>query len=238
MKTLKILAFILVSINAFGQSDNFPNLKKINIVSSDLKATFGFDPNSFALINKKCTDLPKSDFLWCEDDELEEFYKLGDFKSDKLKHAITIGFTFGMSVDPEFILFNSKNKIIGRVYAWNLYLNSNGVFYTSGHVNNFFDQKRKFEINGDTIIEIKQPFYHVGLKSTTKEQITLYSDKRGGEVVAVLPKNYEIEILLAEYGKNEMGAERYFLVKTKFGLVGWINYESPTAIEGLYYAGD
>jgi hypothetical protein len=122
------------------------------------------------------------------------------------------------------------------------YINSFGTIYTTGHVNNMYNRKRKFQIQKDTVIEIKQPYSYVGLKGKILKNIVLYHDKIGNEMVAQLPKGYEIEILLTEAKTKDYESDYNFLVKTDFGLVGWLRLTNEDLFGGilkeLYYAGD
>jgi hypothetical protein len=105
-----------------------------------------------------------------------------------------------------------------------------------------FNKRRKFKIENDTIIEIKQPYYYVGLKGKILKPLTLYSDKGLLNPVAQLPIDYEIEILLAETGSSDFEIDYYYLVKSNFGLIGWIKISDidiwNNLINGFYYAGD
>jgi hypothetical protein len=103
-----------------------------------------------------------------------------------------------------------------------------------------YDRRRKFQIQADTVIEVKQPYNYVGLKGKALRDFVLYKDKQGDEFVAQIPKGYDVEILLAEAETKDFAIDYNFLVKTDFGLVGWLRLDSPTeqVIEGLYYAGD
>ena len=62
----------------------------------------------------------------------------------------------------------------------------------------------------------------------------MYSDKNKREVIAGIPPEYNIEVLL--YDKDT----RLFLIRTEFGLTGWVEVSTfgKIDIEGLYFAGD
>jgi hypothetical protein len=235
-----LFAITLLAFNALGQKNPFPTLKTVTLNDFNTTATFGYDPTCVHLINKKCINLPISDFFHCDNEEMEVAYKLVMFKNTSIKDSITIMFTFGMSMDPEFIFVDNKHNVIGRIYALELYLHANGSIYSSGHTNNMFDKRRKFELKSDTILEVIQPFYYIGLKTVTLEPLTLYASQTSKEVVAVIPKDYEIEVVLAEFKRGEFVSEKYFLIKTKFGLIGWINIEGSNnpKVKGVFFAGD
>ena len=96
-----------------------------------------------------------------------------------------------------------------------------------------FDQRKKFRLEKDKIIEVLQPYYYVGLESKVKKRINIYSTPQQDEVVASLPEGSPVTVLL---NKGEQ-----YLLKTSFGLVGWVlipGGSQETPIEGLYFAGD
>ena len=85
-----------------------------------------------------------------------------------------------------------------------MYVTGNGNLYISGHVNSNFDLKRKLTFTEQNITEVEQPHYYVGLKTKTLAAITLYKTKEMKEVVATLPKDYKIEVLLAETSLQDL----------------------------------
>ncbi|MFL5765564.1 MAG: hypothetical protein ACJ77K_16585 [Bacteroidia bacterium] len=157
-----------------------------------------------------------------------------------MNDSVVILFDGGMSDDPAFKIVSKSGKIIANISCRELFLNSSGTMYTSGHVNNMYNRKKKFQIKNDTVLEITQPFSYVGMKGKTLKDIVLYKDKTGDDIVARLPKGYEIEILLCESGAKDYDMDRIFLVKTDFGLLGWLRDEEINGgvLKELYYAGD
>jgi hypothetical protein len=108
-----------------------------------------------------------------------------------------------------------------------------GFFYVTGHTNNTFNQRRKFTIRDDALVEIRQPFYYVGLETVTKEELDVYADFALTTHVAHLPKNTPITVVV--------NTEDYYLIKTPRDLLGWTKIraeQQDTVIEGLYYFGD
>jgi hypothetical protein len=185
--------------------------------------------------------LAKTDYWSCDSDDAgETMEKVGQFTNDKIADTLQIIYSPGLSVDPLFIISKKNGKIVGRVAALEFYINNNGIIYSAGHTNNMFNQRQKFQLTQDTLLEIRQPFYYVGLKSKTTSPLTLYQSKTGDEIIAQLPKDYEVEILLCDTEKNK--SQKYYLVKTDFGLIGWLRLTSDatydTPIEGLRFAGD
>jgi hypothetical protein len=238
-----LVCLFLSTFQAFGQANNyFPQLTKIKIDGGMNPVVFGYHKSEAKLIRKKGHQLPKNDPWYCPDLDAPCFEKLAAFKNPQFKDSLYVLFSHGPSEDPNFIIATKTGKIVGNVNGLGLYLTSNNTFYVNGHTNNLFDKRRKFQIKSDTISEVTQPFYYVGLQSVTLKDIVLYKDKTSTEVVASLPKGYKVEVLLAEFGRPDFETEEYFLVRSEFGLVGWLrlNRDEPwdSVIKGLFFAGD
>lgn len=226
---------------SYGQEipSYFPNLKKIYFYSNK-KFIFGYDPKTIKFLNTKCSDLSQSDYWYCPSDDYQGIVKLARIYNDKIKDTLDVLFDAGPSDDPEFIISKRDGKIVGRVSALEFYIADNNTIYSTGHTNNMFNKRQKFQLFQDTLLEVKQPYYYVGLKSKTISTLTLYKSKTENEILAVLPKDYDVEILLCEPNKDN--SETSFLVRTEFGLIGWLRlkekYMYETPIEGLHFFGD
>lgn len=243
MKTkLLIAAIVLISaLTVSAQTTNyFPNLLKVTIGNYS-SIYFGYDKASSRLINKPGNLSSLNDPSFRSNPLSEEFI-VAKYKNPGLKDSLIILYNEGLSADPTFVVYNSNHELLGEFLAREFYINSSGTIYTSSHTNNSYNRRCKFQLQNDSIIEVKQPYYYVGLKDKTLKNITLYKDKEGTEVVAQLPKDYEIEILLAEPDTQDYKAIECFLVRTEFGLVGWLRVENigmmGTVLKGLFYAGD
>jgi len=90
-----------------------------------------------------------------------------------------------------------------------------------------------------SLIEVAQAGYYIGLKTQTNSFLTLYSEKNKQNKVAVLPKNYNIEVLLEK--------DDWIMIKTPFGLTGWVKLSDLTtydmskenlSIKNFYFSGD
>ncbi|MBN1294207.1 MAG: SH3 domain-containing protein [Candidatus Latescibacteria bacterium] len=163
----------------------------------------------------------------------------------------TIDFSPGMSADPCFIIFRNdgytlKRLTNGIIGGTQLIVPGDGFLYISGHTNNTFNQRRKYRIDGDTIFEVKQPCYYVGLESVTNREIKLWNDPDAEDeynLVATLPKGSQVIVLLKQI---EQYPNYTYLVRTPFGLTGWVRFKTeelfmwtdPNPIEGLFYRGD
>ncbi len=152
---------------------------------------------------------------------------------------LLLTFNPGPSADPNFEFYKVKNDdfvFLFSIGATEIYIPDNGFIYVSGHTNNMFNKRRKFRYVNDSIVEIKQPFYYVGLSTTTEKPIKLYNDKKMTTVIASLPSGAPVEVVAAEFSESA----EYFLIKTSFGLLGWwkLDHYYSHTIKGLYYAGD
>jgi len=157
----------------------------------------------------------------------------------------TVDFSPGPSVDPNFRIYRNIGGELKRltkpgIGGTHLIIPGDGFLYISGHTNNTFDHKRLFRVEGDEVIEVEQPFFYVGLQSVTNKEIVLTS--LIGQV-ATLPKGTPVTVLLKQ---NENSQQYTYLVKTDFGLVGWVRFKpqelyiinKPNPIEGLFFKGD
>jgi hypothetical protein len=146
--------------------------------------------------------------------------------------------TYGACPESEFYLYDRKTKgLIQSFSALHIVIHGNGTLYTSGHLGEF-DLKQKYSFNGKTFVEDKQPFYYVGLKSVTLNEVKIYGDKQMTRLIAVLPKGAEIEVLVAEVPFGN----KLYLVRTGFGLTGWaplkVDQYKSVDVEGLFYNND
>ncbi|MCC7223060.1 MAG: hypothetical protein IT273_04990 [Chitinophagales bacterium] len=169
-----------------------------------------------------------------------------------------IAYDPGPSDDPSYLVLDAANrkaiKVVASLWALNLVVASNGLLYTSGHTNTMYDKHCKYELERDTIVEVKQPFYYIGLASELYKPFTLYADREMTQPIAQLPKGSKVTVVLAEEYPNpdmpDYPLER-FLFATPFGLTGWTRIESMqadgsddpaaeymTGVKGIYFAGD
>ncbi len=241
-KRLAIL-FLLQIANAssFSQTVSyFPELTK-KLVYASLNTFICYDKGTTTFYNIPCHLLKKTDPSYTEDLKETGGMLVARYKNATLKDSLTILFETGPSDDPLFSVFTKEKKLLLKAFCLGFYINAAGVIYTTGHTNNMYDCRRKFQIQQNEITEIKQPFNYVGLKGNTKKPIVLYQSTTGEAEVAKLPKNSPIEILLAEPADNDK-MDKLFLVKSNFGLVGWLRINDEdifsAIIDGLFFAGD
>ncbi len=242
-QTFLIIFILFLFQTLCGQKKGFfPNLSYVS-VDTTYNVNFGFNPKTTRIINKPCYLLDKKSPFYCEKDSFGVYWVLvGKFKNDKIKDSLNIIYSEGMSADPGFSICKQSGKRIGDFSCLALYLTESGIIYTSGHTNSMFNKRRKLQIQNDTILEIQQPYRYVGMKGRTLKPITLYQEITGELIVAQLPENYEIEILLAESSANDFEVEYNYLVKSEFGLIGWLRITDEdiygSILKELYYAGD
>jgi hypothetical protein len=240
MKLSGFLLLISISFSLFSQEEPFKNLERLEI-DSVLGVIIKYDSSITEVFNKKLKDLNDSDPFYYN--SIEDFSS-HDIKAIKTKIDIKsndeyyIVFSQGPSCDPIFEFYNSIKikKPNFSIKGIKLYIPGNGYIYVSGHTNNLFDTKKKFEIKANKLVEVEQPFYYVGLKTKTLKPVKLYNSQEFTNEIASLPENYDIEVLMYDY-KNKL-----FIVRTDFGLVGWINIgwigQKPDLIDGIFYNGD
>jgi hypothetical protein len=234
MKYLITVAIFISSTLAIAQEidipESFKHLKPV-MVDDEIKAIV-FLPQDYS------STFETNDKL-LEENYLTTFIGLVKLQQSS-KEEYLIGYSPGISVDPHFLIFKKMNdtyKYLFSIYGKQIFVPGNGNIYISGHTNNMFNMKRKFKFKNDTIEEVKQPLFHVGLKTKTLEPITLFADKNLKERVASLPKGSEIEVVASEFADKTS----FFLIKTSFGLLGWWKLDNDfhsMAIEKLFYAGD
>lgn len=203
---------------------------------------FSYPVNSLKLIMQACDSLHPQDDWFCPEPIYSRNWRLGEWTGTSEQASFTIYFSPGPSEDPEFIFVNLNGKEIGRIPALKLLIGSDFMIHASGHTNNMFNKMRLFRIEKDTLMEIKQPFYHVGLEGELLRNITLYSDETCERIQQVLNRGDEVEIVLAlPAGKHE-SYERIYLLRTSSGITGYIRIESEDTygalLEGFFYAGD
>ncbi|MDY0102315.1 MAG: hypothetical protein RBS07_05215 [Lentimicrobium sp.] len=235
---------------AMGQANAaFPQLKWINLGQDATypDGKFGYDPAMFTYIGKELQKLPKTDVCF-EANNNDKYTLIGRYKTSSMKESLNILFTPGASGDPQFRISDVGNKVLWEQVADEMCINGNGVIYTAGNTDKMFNERRKYQLSNTKVNETKQPFCYVGVKGKLLKPITLYTQKKGGTVVANLPVGYEIEVLLAEEdytaGEYGEGLPMNYLARTAFGLVGWLRlteddiHNSNPVLRGLGYMGD
>jgi len=247
MKPYYYIIAALIVLFSFGfdnpqtnpaDDEPFSYLTKLKI--NDHGIYVKYDPKITEVYNTEYGDLSPDDPFY-DDKAGMPPYNIKLLKTKIMRNSDVfyyVLFSHGPSGDPHFLIYEDGkfDKPVFEVYALKLYINGSGNIYSEGHTNNMFNQRRKFHLSNGVFTETEQPYYHVGLKTVTNTSIKLYKSEQMKEVVASLPKNYSVEVLL-----NKKDTQ-LFLIKTDFGLTGWYKPEhlryGMQDIKGLYYAGD
>jgi|GEM_PF-3312998 len=247
MKKLTLIVFGLsILLTTKSQEtkvyQSFENLTELKLPIDHWDLIIKYDPSNSYIIAKQYIDLDSDyngTFSLDETDGCDSWEWI--MLKTKLNRNIDKYYYITFDMCPsgwEFVIYEEGNKkSISDLSAENLVIPGNGTLYTSGHTGNF-NVRRKYELSNNKIVEVEQPYYYVGLKSRTLNTINIYQTKDCKKVIATLPKDYEIEILLTE----ESFTPSLYLVRTSFGLVGWAKlragqYESID-VEGLFYNND
>ncbi|MBR8538382.1 hypothetical protein KDU71_22615 [Carboxylicivirga sediminis] len=233
MNKLIIILGILSMLNCNAQQykvpESFKHLKKVHLESYG--QVFAFLPHDY---ETKISIEEKFN----EENPVETIIGIANVnKTENLNYMIT--FTNAPSDDYSFSFYSidkEKYEYKFTIGGKQLFIPGNGFAYVSGHTNNMFDKKRKIKFEKDTISEVKQPLYFVGLKTKTLKPIKLYESKEKKKIVASLPANSNIEVVVSEFSDDA----HYFLIKTSFGLLGWweLDFYYSREIENLFFAGD
>jgi len=237
---LGLCAFLTTKSQEAKVHQSFENLSEIKLPNSD-KTSIKYDPTISYIIVKQYKELdsdynntfPLDEADGCYEDSWIILKTKLDRKTDKYYYI-----TFLICPETEFYIYEEGNKEpTDKLFALNLVIPGNGAVYTSGHMGNF-DVRQKFEFTNGKFLEVKQPYYYVGLKSKTLNTINIYQTKDCKKLIATLPKNHEIEILLTD----ESFTPSFYLVRTSFGLVGWAKLRAgqheSIDVEGLFYNND
>jgi len=243
MKKLTLIAFgLCVFLTTKSQEtkvhQSFENLAEINIFYY-YDISVKYDSSITEVIAKQYKDLDedfKNRFFpddACEDNTWILLKTKLNKNIDKYYYI-----TFAVCPSPEFLFYEEGNNMpIGTQGVLNLVVSGNGIIYTSENLGNF-NLRKKFEYKNGKFLEVKQPYYYVGLKSKTLNTVNIYQTKDCKKLIATLPKNHEIEILLTD----EPDSQEFYLVRTSFGLVGWAKLKSGQGysidVEGLFYKND
>jgi hypothetical protein len=229
--TLSFLAGLMLNFT-YGQF-KFPNLNYVQISTSQMDGSFGYDASlDFVVINKPCSTL-KDCYKYDDPTVLLGLFTLEDGS------IVEFHYTEAPSDDPTFLAVH-QGSIILEEAGTRLHFKGK-TLYVEGIANTYFDMKRKFQFINTHYKEVKQPFYAINAKGTLNYSIDLYTDETFTEKVASLPKGYPIEIVLGKTGGKYNELE-VILIKSEFGLLGWfdfkkISFGSPL-IEGFYFHGD
>jgi hypothetical protein len=237
-------AFPLIASDPFhvrrsGMAQAFPTLarKQFEICQ------FLYEPGLAEIVGKKRGHFPKDHLLYTSEAPPSEDLVVAKvrLKADEPRRYYLV-FTEGPSADYAFYLMDEKTgDQTEEAPGEHLALPGDGFLYLWNRSDSTFPKRRLFAMREGKLAETHQPFFYVGLQTKTLAPVTLYQSEGFKEAVTTLPAGAPVEVLLAHFG-DEFQHDVPYLVRTRFGLVGWVRV--PVAqmksdlIEGLYYAGD
>lgn len=217
-----------LALPAFA-AEPFPGLRTIEY-KDYFPVKISYDPQITQVVNKPLNGGPEHEGEPLVTRALKT--RIDRAKSEE----VFIDFDPGPSADPSIVVTRVGSKEpAGYISGLEFYIPGTGAIYASGHTNTMFDTRRKYVLQVNELVEVKQPFYWVGLESKAKKDLVLYSGKDWKETVARIPKGSALTVVLNE-------GENWYLIKTPFGLVGWLKIDGGSqeadTIEGLYFRGD
>lgn len=223
-----------------SDNETFDYLEKIVISESYGGISVKYNSASTEVYNKNLGELPESDPFHPANGPQNHGMKVLKTQIDPSGNEYIVVFSEGPSGDPTFYFYEADNPENSAFYLMclKLYIPGNGSLYVSGHTNNHFNMRKKYQVQNNELVEVEQPFYYVGSKTNMLKPAKLYKTEQLSEVIANLPENYSVEVLVNKPGTN------MFLVKTDFGLTGWLQvpnkflWRGNQMFEDIYIAGD
>ena len=235
-KVIGLLGFYFILLFAFkptllsAQQDSLIQRSFADLAEIHSSGTVFYDARITEVIDKRRKSLPQDHQLynpngWASG-ELVLFKTKIDFQSDTEYYVCH---DWGPSADPSFGFYRVGSSgaytdfVVDGVV---LYIPGNGFLYAeSKNFNSAFNFRGKFKVDNNTLAEVPQPFYYVGLKSRTLQPITIYSDFDQKNELANLPANYEVEVILVD-NHSGLNCKYHYLIKTPFGLIGWAQIQT------------
>jgi hypothetical protein len=232
------LTFVTEDIQNLGGSDSIVTVE----IGKGSGIYFTYPVNSVKLIMQPCDSLNPQDDWYCPEPVYSRTWRIGEWKGPATQPGFTIYFSPGPSADPEFIFVNKKGGNIGYIAALKLRIQSDLMIHSSGHSNTMFDKRRMFKIQKDTIQEVRQPFYQVGLTGILLRDIKLFSDENFRQIQQTIHAGEEVEIMFALPAGKDEPYERIYILRTESGMIGYLRIENEDTFGGLmagfFYAGD
>jgi hypothetical protein len=242
-----IISIIVVGISCnfvLGQdsSEPFSYLTKLEIGPDDdrIDESISFDTSITTVANKKLSELDKTDPYYAEecDGDMIKMITTKINSSSNQEYVFIYNLTCCCSWGYTIYKKGETENPVARITASQLYIPGNGNIYSVNRIATDYLVRKKFTLVDGSLKEVKQPLNYVGIKSKTLRPIKLYGEKEMTTVIADLPADYEVEILLSD---KEFGDKKMYLVRTNFGLVGWTTLEAgqyqSIDVEGLFYWG-
>jgi hypothetical protein len=148
------------------------------------------------------------------------------------KQVYKVYFSYGMSLDPYFAIYHEGKFLIG-MGGLELTIEGDGKIYSSGHTNTFFNERRLWNVVGDTIVEQRQPFLYSGLKTVALTDFPIYTDTLLQQKVKTIRAEDSLEVLINQGD--------FYLLKDKNNIVGWWkldDYMRSNQVKDVYFLGD
>lgn len=234
----KMVAFVKERVPEFTGNDSLATTE----IGNDSRIQFTYPVNAVTLIMQPCDSLSEGDEWYCPEPVYSRNWRVAEWNESFSQAGFTIYFSPGPSEDPEFIFIDHTGKRLGYIAGLKLEIHSDQIIYASGHSNTMYNKKRMYIIEVDTILEISQPFYHVGQKGNLLRNIDVFSDESLKQKQQQINQGEEIEIVFALSGGKDESFEKIYLIKTNAGIMGYIRIENEDSygalMEGFFYAGD
>jgi hypothetical protein len=155
---------------------------------------------------------------------------------------LIIQFEEGPSADPGFRVLRENESGVPTLisgqhqthYGISALIPGDGALYISGHVNSYFNHRRKFELRDGNIVELTQPFYYVGLESVALTELIMYADGSLTREIYRMQEGEPVTVIIND-GEN-------YLVMNRWGITGWWKPDRTgqhaTQIRGFFFFGD
>lgn len=239
---IAVVYFTFSGLVSAQENEPFSYLTKleINPTYDGIKESISFNAAVTRVINTKLKDLDRTDPFYAEECDgdmvkaIETKIHMDSEETYTLIYNLTCccswGFTIYKTAQPD--------EPIGRIIANQLFIPGNGNLYSINRIGTDYLVRKKYTLEDGALKEVKQPLNYVGIKSKTLRPIKIYAEKEMKTVIASLPADYEVEVLLSdkEFGKNKL-----YLMRTNFGLVGWTTLKAgqykSIDVEGIFYWG-
>ena len=222
--TIVTCIFILVFIQSIYAYD-IKNLESVKIDEfSRGDVYFYYKQNQCKILLK---DISRTDYI---KELIVAEIKMADVK-------VQLEYTSGPSEDPGFYIrtSNGEKRISSKMNGLNFAYVGDDSFYIWGHVNSYFNIRKKYVLKNNRVNEVMQPYYYVGLETKAKRKLVLFNTTDGKEQVDTIENGEELQIILNNGD--------WYLIKTYMGIVGWWRPENSEfykskEIGDLYYFGD
>lgn len=227
--TVLVLCFGLIHANDIIHVQTFPWMT----VSYIGEAT---------VFNTTCDKLEYEDPFYHAQGDTSEFLKVMEYiPNEKTGELYSIIFSMGEAGNSRYEFYREGNavKLAYVIHCDHLEFLGNGKIIARGSMNEMFIRSRVFQLNKYSMKEKPQPYYSINMKSVAEKDFKIYLNKNPKIVIDEIKKNDVLDVLLAEFKENY----KYYLIRSKRGLCGWIRIDKGTwidqsPIKDIYCHGD